>query len=256
MTIHFGNPDTIKSIADAVPRYARKEFGTPTRSTIPLLTLLQNNAALFNEIVVTKIGFPPGYDFFLEYTVGPFNGRGTASHSDVMLKSDDRAFAIEAKWTEPMYAKIRDWPKKGTLKTANQTAVLKGWLDCLGNHREMADFDGAIYQMVHRAASAAYVGTRPTMAYFLFQENGKPRGASSDAIFDRLGSLWECLGKPAAFPFWVVDISMQATAAYESLRNLPKGSQSTSEAVVAALQGSEPLFLFSCPRIRRVGVDL
>ena len=86
MNIHFGTPNLIEAIADAVPLYGRKEFESATRSTIPMLSLLMHAPDHFNEIV-RQLGFPSQYDLFLEYTVRPPKGRGNASHTDVFLKA-------------------------------------------------------------------------------------------------------------------------------------------------------------------------
>src|SRR5207248_1054781 len=100
----------------------RKEFESATRSTVPMLDLLIHSRPVFDTII-SEIGIPSQYDLHLEYTVGPFGGRGKASHTDVMLTSGTESLAIEAKWTEPMYEAIKDWPEKGATKTANQQAV-------------------------------------------------------------------------------------------------------------------------------------
>lgn len=255
MTIHFGTPNPIKTIADAVPLYASSEFESATRSTVPMLTLLMHAPDLFNTIV-REVGFPSEYDLFLEYTVGPFGGRGKPSHTDVMLKSGQDSLAIEGKWTEPMYAAVKDWPKKGATKTPNQKAVLQGWLNILGKRLgtafDVCGFDGSVYQMIHRAASAAFVGERPRLAYFLFKPSPDPRAAKPDDILGKLTDLWNLLGKPASFPFHVVEIETKPLEAFEPLRLLVKGEEATSEAVCAALQDTKPLFHFGDHRIRRV----
>jgi hypothetical protein len=256
MTIHFGTPKAIKTIADAVTLYANGEFDSATRSTVPMLALLMHAPDVFNNII-REIGFPDDYDLHFEYTVGPFGGRGKASHTDVMLKTDLDSLAIEGKWTEPMYATVKDWPKRGAAKTANQLAVLQGWLNVfgrqLGKSFDVGAFDEMIYQMIHRAASAAYVGERPRLAYFLFKPSPDPRAAKSDDIFGKLTDLWHLLGKPASFPFYVVEIECKPLEKYEPLRLLVKGEEATTEAVCAALQEPTPLFQFSDYRIRRIG---
>ena len=54
MKLHFGNPGDIDSIANAVSRYGTKEFESPTRSTIPMLSLLIHDMAKFKAIVKTS----------------------------------------------------------------------------------------------------------------------------------------------------------------------------------------------------------
>jgi hypothetical protein len=218
MNIHFGNPKSIETIADAVRLYGSKEFESATRSTVPMLALLMHALSLFDEIV-ERLGFPNEYDLYLEYTVGPFSGRGKPSHTDVMLTAGKDALAIEGKWTEPMYPAIKDWPNKGREKTANQKAVLNGWLIALGERLgktfDVTDFGEAVYQMVHRAASAAFVGERPRLAYFSFKPSPDKRAARPDDILNKLIDLWNRLGKPAMFPFFLVEIETQPLEAYD-----------------------------------------
>jgi hypothetical protein len=260
MNIHFGPPLKIRTIADALPLYGDREFESPTRSTIPMLTLLKDAPDLFSEIV-SQLRFPATYDLFLEYTVGPFGGRGKASHTDVMLTAGkDYSLAIEAKWTEPMYEDVKDWPKKGATKTPNQKAVLKGWLDVLAKRLncslDVSSFDGIVYQMIHRAASAAFTSDSPRLAYFLFKPSPDSGSAMPDAILGKLEDLWTLLGKPEKFPFYVVEIETTPTEDYTPLRSLAKGEGATAEAVVAALRDSNPLFKFGGRTIRQVGQEI
>ncbi len=254
VNLHFGTSKTIQSIADAVPLYGRKEFESATRSTVPMLDLLIHSRSVFDRIIC-EIGFPPQHVLHLEYTVGPFGGRGKASHTDVMLTSGADSLAIEAKWTEPMYETIKDWPEKGVAKTANQQAVLNGWLNELGRRLgktyAAADFAEAIYQMLHRAASAVVAGERPRLAYFLFKPSPDTRAAKADDIFKQLSRLWNLIGTPAAFPFSAVEIELEEQPVFTALPKT-KG-EATAEVVCAALQGSEPLFTFKQVKIRQVG---
>ena len=40
----------------------------------------------------------------VEFTVDPPQGRGKASHTDIMIRSGPHALAIEAKWSEALYS--------------------------------------------------------------------------------------------------------------------------------------------------------
>jgi len=256
VTIHYGTPNPIRSLMDAVPLYPNSEFESATRSTVPMLALLIHAPGVFKQIV-KELGFPTEYDLSLEYTVGPFGGRGTPSHTDVMLSSGQDSLAIEGKWTEPMYTTVKEWPKKGLARTTNQTAVLLGWLNVLekrlGKSFEVEAFGGVVYQMVHRAASAAFVGERPRLAYFVFKPSPDERAATPADVFGKLTDLWHLLGSPTSFPFYLVEIETKPLEAYEPLRLLTKGEDATAEAVSAALQDSKPLFAFAVSNIRKIG---
>jgi hypothetical protein len=254
MTTRFGTPKPIRKIEEVVPLYGLNEFESATRSTVPMLDLLIHSCEEFNTII-GKIGFPKRYHRHLEYTVGPFDGRGKASHTDVMLTYGDNSLAIEAKWTEPMYETVEDWLEKGTTKTNNKKAVLNGWLEKLterlGPSYSAPDFDCTIYQMLHRAASAAVAGKRPRLAYFIFKPSPTGGAASANDIFTQLSSLWKLLGSPDAFPFYAVEIKLKELATFTVL---PKTKdEATDEAVRAALQDGKKLFDFSLETIQPVG---
>jgi hypothetical protein len=257
MTIYFGRPEVVRNVSDAILRYGDKEFESPTRSTVPLLSLLIHAPSVFNDIV-TALRMPEKHDLFLEYTVSPRGGRGKASHTDVMIKSGSAALAIEAKWTEPMYDTVRKW--LGGETDSNRNRALNGWLEMLadrvGENLSAAQFSDSIYQMVHRAASAADSGEQPRLAYFLFKCSGVNNAATTDQIVAQLRSLWFKLGKPANFPFSVVELDIVPTQAFDEIMGLPKNLSSTAEAVVAALLGETPLFQFGTPRILLIGESL
>ena len=91
------------------------------------------------------------------------------------------------------------------------------------------------------------------MAYFLFKPSPDNRASKPDEILNKLSVLWDKLGKPATSPFFVVEIETRPLDAYEPLRLLPKGKETTSEVVSAALQDSQPLFAFKIANCRKVG---
>lgn len=255
MNVHFGVPSSMDSVTSAVPLYGTKEFESPTRSTIPMLSMLIHAPDRFAEIIAS-LDMPSGYETYLEFTVKSPKGRGKASHTDVMLKTGSDVLAIEAKWTEPMYEPVSDWLKKSS--GPNRPLVLEGWLDLLRSTATVdlqADqFGSVIYQMLHRAASAAASGSNPRLAYFLFKPSNDNRSATSGHICEELSRLWSLLGSPESFPFYVVEIEMTSTSLHNSLCERPKNEE-TSEEVSAALQGDSPLFEFGDFRITQIGRD-
>lgn len=254
MSIHFGNPNSANTFKEIVPLYSTKEFQSPTRSTIPMLSMLIHQRDTFDQIV-GELGMPVESDIHLEYTVRQRLGKGNASHTDVMVKSGDDALAIEAKWTEPMYDTVQKWISKGKDK-ANRRLVLEGWLQFLQQRVQKklkaSDFESSIYQMVHRAASAAAASEKPQLAYFLFKPSPDLKAATTDAIRDQLEILWSALGNPTNFQFTVIEITLTETEAYIPLKILPKNEE-TSETVSADLQGELPLFEF--PSYRVIPID-
>jgi hypothetical protein len=256
MRLQFGNPNSIGSIADAVPLYGGGEFESPTRSTIPLLSLLIHAQEQFEQ-VITSLGLPANSDLYLEYTVPPQRGRGNASHTDVMLRSGSKSLAIEAKWTEPLSETVAKWLSQGESR-ANKEAVLQGWLEllqrCLGRPFDPQDFKAVNYQMLHRAASAAATGSEPRLAYLLFTPSTDKRTTRPADLYRELGDFWGKLGKPMSFPFAVVEVEIRATTAYRPNLDLRKGDPATSRTVIAALRDPDtPLFEFDVKAPRWVG---
>lgn len=253
MKIHFGNPDRPATIAKIVPLYGDREFESPTRSTIPMLSLLAHSRGKFKRIV-RQLGFPAVFDVYLEYTVSPRDGRGKASHTDVMLKSGNSALAIEAKWTESMYEKVKEWRVAGK-DESNRLKVLGSWLGVLSRRTGMqykaAEFDDVVYQMIHRAASAVETGENSSLAYFQFTASSSGT-AKADDIRRELSILWQKLGKPDSLPMHVVRIETTILPEYQPIAELKK-SESTAERVCAALQGKKQLFSFTPSTSQRVG---
>jgi hypothetical protein len=254
--INFGTPHSYGSIAETIPLYGLGEFESPTRSTIPMLSLLIHAPDTFNEIV-QLLAMPSAYDLYLEFQVPPPQGQGMASHTDVMLRSGAESLAIEAKWTEPMYPPVGPWLIAGN-NPQNRVNVLDGWLDLLQQRvtKQLVanEFNDVIYQMLHRAASAASAGNSPRLAYFLFEPSPNGGAATPDAVYEKLSLFWDILGQPMTFPFYLVKIGIKPREAYEQLRLLPIGAEGTAEAMILALQDPlAPLFNFEIIQCQRVG---
>jgi len=93
--------------------------------------------------------------------------------------------------------------------------------------------------MVHRAASACEAGGDPQLAYLVFKPSPDTRTADMQTIHDDLTHLWSLLGDPKRFPFYLVEVHLSPTAAFDAIALLPK--EATDEAVRGALC-NEPLF--------------
>ena len=115
-------------------------------------------------------------------------------------------------------------------------------------------FHGAIYQMIHRAASATEAGRNPSVAYFCFKMKSLPKVAKIEKVVKQLTELWNLLGQPSTFPFFVVEIEIKATEVYEKMQReaKTKSMKELPESVISALQGKQPLFEFSPKPIIRI----
>lgn len=252
MCIHFGRPEPINTLADAILRYGDREFESVTRSTIPMLSLLNHHHdPVTFRTIAESLDVPDPSELYLEYTVSPPQGKGKASHTDVMIKSGQCSWAIEAKWTEPMYDTVTKWLEK--VSQPNGTIVLKGWLEIIGQRLNQAfdyqDFGDVIYQMIHRTASAIEAGASSRVVYLLFKMPGLNAGATMEQITERLETLWRLLGCPENLPFSVVEISIEPTELYLHLQAVSQANQNNrhviSQEVIAALGGRKPLFVFT-----------
>ncbi|MGA2226527.1 MAG: hypothetical protein ABSH41_18985 [Syntrophobacteraceae bacterium] len=245
----------ISDIDKAIPMYGMKEFESPCRSTVPLLSWLKHEIPMLDSLL-KELGMPEVCNLHLEYTVAPQRGKGVASHTDLMVRQQGCALAVEAKWTEPRYDTVSKWLMKGS-NPQNRKDVLNGWLDLLQKHalRELLieDFSAAIYQMVHRAASACAAESKPKLAYLVFKPSPDPRAADTQTICADLAHLWSLLGSPQGFHFYVVELSLSPTAAFKPIKPKEIGKHGTAMQVRAALSGNNRLFSFEKYSVTRVG---
>jgi hypothetical protein len=257
MNFYYDRTD-IATTDNALSKYAADEFESSHRSTVPLLSWLKHEQPAVSSLL-RDMGMPTGYNLHLEYKVKPPKCRGQASHTDLMVMSGESALAIEAKWTEPRYDTVDKWLKKGT-KPHNRQDVLTGWLSLLQEHamRELhiEDFSETVYQMVHRAASACKAGKMPRLAYLVFTPSRDKKTAAISKLLNDLTHLWNLLGNPERFPFYLVEVPLSSTPAFEKIAPLPKGHKETVPPVKAALSGSARLFKFESYLLTRVGENV
>ena len=234
--LHFDR-ELVRDFDDLLTCYAEDEFASPFRSTVPLLALIQDAADVLSAMLAA-CGVQQPADIHLEYTVSSPQGAGKPSHTDVAVITADAMLAIEAKWGEPRYETIGDWLGKSK-PDDNRWKVMEGWLQLLQPHAALElkvdDFRAAVYQMVHRAASACSAPKLPRLAYLHFTPPPDQRAATSDQYRADLGRLHGLLGSPTAFPFYLVEVQVTPTAAFAAIAGLPKASAPTSEQVRRAL---------------------
>jgi hypothetical protein len=256
MLLHFDRTP-VADFPALLQGYGASDLASPSRSTVPLLSLLRHRGLLWQQ-VLEELGMDAKYAVHLEYTVKPPLGAGRASHTDAMLIAGGRSCAVEAKWTEPPYATVHKWlgPDGGS---ENRKRVLEGWLSLLRAHagRDLSvdDVRHLSYQMVHRAATACAAGDRPGLAYLIFSPAPDGSGVETGPVLRGLKALADVLGRPAGFPLRMLVVEVLPTAAFESIRPLRKGETATSEAVRAALLGP-PLFGFGALAVHRVSGEL
>ena len=260
--IHF-DASPVANLGELVGRYRPGEFESPYRSTVPLLALLRDGQSVLRQILIAcNISTPVSLHF--ESRVGPPRGRGTPSHTDLLVLSDRASLAVEVKWSEPRYETVSAWfDGAAASKTSkspghydspgNRPEVLKGWHDLLVQHAPKAsglsDFSDTVYQMVHRAASSCAWQRSPQLAYLQFSPLPTGEQPDSNQLWHDLEQLHKLLGSPYDFPFHLIEVPIKATPSFEKLRQLEKGSPMTGQWVRQGLL-NEMLFEFGCPQIR------
>jgi hypothetical protein len=197
---------------------------------------------------------PTDSDLHFEFRLDPPRGKGNPSHTDMMVLSADNALALEIKWSEPRYGTVRDWIQQGR-NPDNRRKVLTGWLELLQSQAvhtlRLEDYSDAVYQMVHRAASACAQSKRLQLAYLQFTPLPDGQKADSEQNYDDPTYLHRLLGHPSGFPFYLIKVEVMPTAAFRSIERLSKGSPKTAEAVTAALLGAS-LFKFEGWQLRTI----
>lgn len=233
----FYKGQQLSSIDEALGCYPQDEFASPTRSTVALVSLLKHGESLWNRITESLGTADDSCEVHLEYQVKSPRGRGKPSHTDIMLIQGNRSVAIECKWTEPRYETVANWLTQGE-SPANRREVMSGWLSLLQpyahNKLQLDQFSEAVYQTVHRAASACVAGRIPALAYIQFRP--LPNGAEvHSTLRGDLDHLYTLLGAPEQFPSWRVEVTLKPTEGFEHIRNLTKGLPATAQAVRKAL---------------------
>jgi len=208
------------------------DLKSPCRSTVPLLSLVKDGNLLLEQILAA-LHLPVNANLHVEFQVMPPRGVGQDSHTDIMALAGDAAVAFEAKWTEPH---------------ENRREVMLGWLDLLQRHAtrplNLEEFSDAVYQAVHRAASACAAAARPQMVYLHFAPLPDGQNPNVEEYRRDLTHLHGSLGHPQGFPFHQIEVQITPTPAFREIEYLKKGLPATAEAVATALRGV-PLFAFN-----------
>jgi len=254
----FQNRTPVADFPALVDSYEAKEFASPTRSTVPLLMLLRDAPALFEQLLAT-LGVPADTrpSLHLEYQVDAPRGKGLPSHTDLMVRTSALQLALEIKWGEPRYPDVARWLGGGDSPSANKIERLAGWLDLIQPHvgrpLHAADFGAVVYQMLHRAASACeHAEVTPRLAYVVFDP--PPGRIKTHAPYaDDLRQLASLIAPAPGFSMHLVRIGLTPTPAFEALRHLPKGASATIEAVREAVVAGG-LFAFDHLRHEQIAV--
>jgi hypothetical protein len=246
------------SFLTLLPKFEAGAFASPFRSTVPLIAFAKDNWSGFKKLLST-CGLSEDVEVHFEFKVKSPKGNGKPSHTDAMVLSATHACAVEAKWTEPRYDTVEKRLKRKDPKDpegVNAREFVEGWLERLQPFAmkplRLNDFSMAVYQMVHRAASASAMSRSPSLIYLHFEFEGGSGGASTDQYHTDLTYLHNLLGQPLNFPFHLVEVGIKPTSAFSALEHLKKGSPETDLTVRSALL-SGMLFEFGETHIQTIG---
>ena len=146
-------------------------------------------------------------------------------------------------------------PSNAAKHEADQRAVISGWLGLLGRQSAKAiqipDAGDVVYQLVHRAASACSMPKPPKLLYLHFEPSPAKYSPTTAQYRKDLKYLHELMGSPKTFPFYLAEVPLHFTEAFQRIKSLPKRRQSTDVRVRDAIRSSR-LFDFGEPRIERI----
>lgn len=251
----FFDREAMPDVEALVGRLEVGALASPFRSTVPLIGLVKDCWDVFQRILSACGLSAAGARVHFEYKVESPRGEGKPSQTDAMICEGASVAAVEAKWTEPRYPTVEARLKRKGSTPEEAREFLNGWLDLLQPYSaaplKLDDFSAAVYQMVHRAASACAQSKAPRLIYLHFLSTLPRQGHDSHYEPD-LRHLHGLLGRPEAFPFYLVELPLAPTDHFKRIQGLKKGLRKTDEAVRAALRDSK-LFEFGTPAITVIG---
>ena len=251
---YFFDTDAATDFEALLARFEPPALASPFRSTVPLLALVRDDWSTFRHVLALG-QFPDDADLHFEFQVKSPRGVGRPSHADLMIRGESAAMAVEAKWTEPRYETVAARLARPESGDQDHREFAGGWLDLLRPFATrpltLDEFSGAVYQMVHRAASVCAITRAPSLAYLHFTSSTATQGEGTSQYHADLSYLHGILGHPAGFPFHLVELPIEPTSEFATIKNLEKGSLDTDRAVRATLLSSR-LFAFGQPRIRTI----
>lgn len=258
MTNYYFDTELRDGMDGLCKRMTGKALQSPYRSTVPLLSLIEHCQPQWQSLL-DLWALPKNSAVHFEYCVASPKPGGNPSKTDALLISDSTVCAIEAKWTESRYATVANRISKPESDGADPRHTVDGWLNYIQpfatKDLRVDGFLNVVYQVLHRAASACAVATDhqclPELVYLHFHPSPLPSTATTDQYISDLRHLRELLGDPAEFGLSVVEMRLEATASFKSIKNLDKRSPETAVQVKAALCNG-PLFTFGRPIITRI----
>lgn len=170
----------MNKLEEILKTFNKKEFKSPFRSTIPLITLFNQN--YFERIEIEELRNEIAIKHTFEHKTPVLKGRGFPSCTDLMIEFANHNIAIEAKRTEPKYETVEKWLKD----IPNRKLVLEGWLSKINSQVQLKikinDVLYLPYQLIHRVASACSDGKKAHVLYIGFDLDEKMKEYYIDCL--------------------------------------------------------------------------
>lgn len=155
-----------------IDMFQQNSINSVRTSSLPLLAFWkETNSRLKDLLKFLEIETTEKYSLCFEYPTSS-GIRGKASMTDLMLFSDSKKIAIEAKFTEirENYELVKDWIEKGNEQ--NRKEVLAKWVDMVKpfslSNLNNENLEQIPYQFLHRTASACDKFTYAFVIYQIF----------------------------------------------------------------------------------------
>jgi hypothetical protein len=149
MKYTLGNPNGM-TMNQIIELGNTEHFSKLTCSIIPTIDYWKNKK---NRIITELI--KEDCDVCFEYPVKSITN-ATSSYTDVMLISETTAVAVESKWNESIEFLCKDH------KAKRKDKVQQHWINIISGYLNkeftLKQFENIEYQLLHRVASACYLG--------------------------------------------------------------------------------------------------
>lgn len=227
--------------------YQDSEFRALTRSTVPQLVYWRDHRTAL-AVLSAGIGLDLDEAAVTFEAKTPVHG-GKASCTDVLIESGEVAIAIEAKWTEGRYQTVAAWHDG----SENRNQVLRQWIDLIRRRSSCTaevDLSTAVYQMVHRTASAcARPAAQARVVYQVFDDERHAVDYEGD-----LARLARLIQPTESLELWIQRTPIARASAYdeieERLRRVP---QEKTFSLIRHAAEELDLFLFGQSSFVQIG---
>ena len=239
MKYAIGNPEGM-TMNQIIELGNNEHFSKLTCSIIPTIDYWKNRKnRILHELMIEDC------DICFEYPVKSINN-ATSSYTDVMLISENTAIAVESKWNESIEFLCKDH------KAKRKDEVQQHWINIISgylkNEFTLKQFEDIEYQLLHRVASACYLGKQNCkVVYQIFYTDTR-----KDDFINEILKLIQLLGDPR-IEFYIDSVQIKFKEKYYSLEGKIKtlDKKEKTETIKQALK-KNTLFGFVDEKIEKL----